>query len=975
MPADSADLSTLSRLLDDALELEPAQVEVWLEGLPERHRHLLPKLREMLAEHLSQGKAGFMADGPKLADDSFARAGDLVGPYRLIREIGHGGMGAVWLAERADGSLKRQVAVKLPRLAWGAGLAERMARERDIGALLEHPHIARLYDAGVDALGRPYLALEYIDGRPLDEWCEAKALTVAERLCLFQQVARAVAYAHGRLVVHRDLKPSNVLVTPDGETHLLDFGIAKLLHEASPGDQQLTQEQGRVLTPHYASPEQIRGEAITVQSDVYSLGVLLYQLLTRQLPYSERRSLAALEEAILRDEPPPASSRVQDKHTARQLRGELDAILAKALRREPGQRYATADALAEDIERYLSGGSVLAQPDSLHYRLTKSIKRHRVGYAAGSAVLLAVLGGAGVALVQARRANEAAAQARVVKDFVVDVFRINERGSSPSNEGSRLPAELILERGAKLIETKFPGQPALQAELYGVIGEVFANMGANELAAEYAARQVEALRTIGASPSEQALAGILLARTLLAKDQVHEADIEARRVLQLAGSDPALRRAALVLLARVLLEQGAVEDAERLLALADSSTERASGASVTGARSKFLRAQMLNMANRFDEAVPVYVSAVEEAQEAEGPMSPLAIDIRFELATALLWHGRFEESRMYRSAALATLRDTGGASEVRAAIEEVRFAVASFNYGEISFEETKATIERSRSLLAARGSAVSAMFNARLGFRLGEAYLGYGQIDKADRLISASAAIASPRVQSMITAYYIALVKGRLAMFAGRHDQANASLTLALSIIRRLGRETHPYAALNYAEVALNLGMQGRFDEAEAVLASAPSFAALKGAASGDRNFSQLVPRARARVKLMRGDAVSALALLPPEGADSERQFPLDDRLLRGEILCAAGRRGEGLPLLEQSLAWHANFNYEHHPELARARAVTGLCALADGQTKRAAELAALARASFVAQPAVSPYFKAASAQLDRQLLQVTAKR
>ena len=391
-----ADLSTLSRLLDEALDLEPAQAEAWLAALPEAHRHLLPQLREMLAEHLSPGHAGFMSDGPKLeggaADETVARPEDLVGPYRLIREIGRGGMGAVWLAERADGSLKRQVALKLPRLAWGAGLAERMARERDIGALLEHPNIARLYDAGVDASGRPYLALEYIDGQPLDAWCEAKALGVPERLRLFLQVARAVAYAHGRLVVHRDLKPSNVLVTADGQAHLLDFGIAKLLHEAAPGDLGLTQEQGRVLTPHYASPEQIQGETITVASDVYSLGVLLYELLTGRLPF-HATSPAALEAAVLEGEPPLASSRAQDKATARALRGEIDAILGKALKRVPALRYATVDALAQDIERHLKGERVLAQPDSAWYRIRKAAMRHRFGFAAVAAILATVLAG------------------------------------------------------------------------------------------------------------------------------------------------------------------------------------------------------------------------------------------------------------------------------------------------------------------------------------------------------------------------------------------------------------------------------------------------------------------------------------------------------------------------------------------------------------------------------------------------------
>ena len=250
-----ADLTALSRLLDQAMELDGNARAAWMTALPEADRHLEPMLREMLAERDSARTSGFLSSMPELPDQAstnveVAQSGELVGAYRLIREIGRGGMGSVWLAERADGSFKRQVALKLPRLAWGAGLAERMAREREIGALLEHPNIARLYDAGVDERGRPFLALEYIDGVQIDARCKDKALPVRARLKLIVQVARAVSYAHGRLAVHRDLKPSNVLVTPDAQTHLLDFGIAKLLHDTAPGEVGLTQEQGRVLTPH-----------------------------------------------------------------------------------------------------------------------------------------------------------------------------------------------------------------------------------------------------------------------------------------------------------------------------------------------------------------------------------------------------------------------------------------------------------------------------------------------------------------------------------------------------------------------------------------------------------------------------------------------------------------------------------------------------------------------------------------------------
>jgi serine/threonine-protein kinase len=247
-------------------------------------RHLAAQLRQMLADAHRRFRVHAI-DAALQTDESVAHDGDRVGAYRLIREVGHGGMGAVWLAERVDGSLKRNVALKLPRLAWGAGLAERMARERDIGACSSIRTSRGSTTPGSTSADGRYLALEYVDGMPLDQWCKSQALGIPERLRLFLQIARAVSYAHGRLVVHRDLKPSNVLVTADGQAHLLDFGIAKLLDDSSPSG-NLTQEQGRVLTPHYASPEQIRGETITVASDVYSLGVLLYELLTGTLPYA-----------------------------------------------------------------------------------------------------------------------------------------------------------------------------------------------------------------------------------------------------------------------------------------------------------------------------------------------------------------------------------------------------------------------------------------------------------------------------------------------------------------------------------------------------------------------------------------------------------------------------------------------------------------------------------------------------------------
>ncbi|WP_374568766.1 serine/threonine-protein kinase, partial [Ideonella sp.] len=362
MAIGASQLSRLSALLDQAMTLSPAEREAWLAALPAADRSLEPALRRMFGDGAEA--QSFLSTMPRLLPEvgeaggaGEPQPGDTVGTYRLVRPVARGGMGSVWLAERADGALQRRVAIKLPHLAWGPGLAERMLRERDIGARLEHPHIARLYDAGVDHRGHPFLAFEFIDGVAIDLWCESRQLGLRARLKLFLQVAQAVAYAHARLVVHRDLKPSNVLVSADGQVHLLDFGIAKLLHEA-PDDAGATQRLGAVMTPHYASPEQLRGEPVTVASDVYSLGVMLYELLTGERPHAlphaglARAGLAALEQAVQQAEPALASQRVGERTNrradgradgrslARALRGDVDAILAKALQRQPDQRYA-----------------------------------------------------------------------------------------------------------------------------------------------------------------------------------------------------------------------------------------------------------------------------------------------------------------------------------------------------------------------------------------------------------------------------------------------------------------------------------------------------------------------------------------------------------------------------------------------------------------------------------------------------------
>jgi serine/threonine protein kinase/Tol biopolymer transport system component len=408
-------MALMSRLLDEALPLDEAGRRAWLDALPAEHQDLAQALRDALlpgdAQVADVSALGTLpkfgaADVPSDALASGLHPGARVGPYQLIRLLGAGGMAEVWLARRADGAFKREAALKLPLLrGLRADLEERFARECDILASLEHPHIARLYDAGVDPNGLPYLSMEYVHGRPLTGWCDARRLGISARLELYLQVLGAVQYAHEKGVIHRDIKPSNVLVTETGHVRLLDFGVAKLM-EADAQLTQLTNVYGRALTPDYASPELLRGDPVDARSDVYSLGVLLYELLTGVRPYQLQRaaSIGMLEEAITTVDVKKPSAQCDPEAIAarattpekftRLLRGDLDAIALKALAKDPAKRYPSVTALAEDLRRYLDGRLVEALPARFNDRLLKFVRRNKtvvgVTVIAAAAVLSAV---------------------------------------------------------------------------------------------------------------------------------------------------------------------------------------------------------------------------------------------------------------------------------------------------------------------------------------------------------------------------------------------------------------------------------------------------------------------------------------------------------------------------------------------------------------------------------------------------------
>lgn len=411
--------------------------------------------------------------------DSVLPEGTLVGPYRIVATIASGGMGAVYRAERADGAYQQEVALKVVRGSVIASeLERRFLRERQILARLQHPGIARLVDGGLTVEGSPYLAMELVEGVPITDWMEEHGLDVATRLRVFLEVCDAVQYAHQNLVLHRDLKPSNILVTSEGRVRLLDFGIARVLgaHDDEAGSEALTRAGTLLLTPEYASPEQLRGEPTSTATDVYALGSVLYELLAgRRAFVLGSRSWSEIGR-LLRDDPPPLSRVPElDRKTRRRLEGDLENIVRRAMQKEPSRRYPSVDAVAEDLRRHLKGLPVSARPDTLRYRIGKYVRRHRIGVGASAAVVLAVLLGAGATLRQARATRIEAARAESVRDFLFGLF---EAANPEENLGQIPDARELLDRGAARVDSLAPEVGAeIRVDLLTTLGLLYSNLG------------------------------------------------------------------------------------------------------------------------------------------------------------------------------------------------------------------------------------------------------------------------------------------------------------------------------------------------------------------------------------------------------------------------------------------------------------------------------------------------------------------
>ncbi len=691
----------LARFLAQAAPDDP-QLRQAVHDLLEAHRQTGATLQAPIS-HESLPRTGAQSD----------RTGTRVGPYEVTRQIGVGGMGAVYAGMRADEAFEKQVAIKFLRRGVESDLAMRRFRyERQILANLSHPNIAALLDGGVTDDGQPWFAMEYIAGLPITRWCTERQLDIRARLVLFHQVCAAVQHAHQNLVVHRDLKPGNILVTDDGTVKLLDFGIAKLLREEEGIDQlPATQGGARVFTPEYASPEQVRGLPVGTASDVYALGVVLAELLTGRRPFDLQGKLLIEIEEIVCSTPPPAPSSLLTPDTARtlggrslasarhRLEGDLDAIILTALRKEPDRRYGSADQLLRDVDAHLDGMPVGARPERLSYRVGKFLGRRRVEVSAAVLLLLSLVGGIVATSRQASAANAERQRAEAIRDFLTTMLG----AADPGALGRDVTVREVLDSATVRTENS-TGSPDLLADIQEVIGETYLALGEYETARERFIRAVDLRHSIhpdGDRRSALALtklsgAYVALGDYPLADSLLRQADAMLQRTT--SADDPA--RADVLSARSALLQElddlGTAETVQRA-ALAFRLRVSPGNDSMLANEYNDL-AIILGQQGQVVAAESLHVLAVAHARRAYGEEHPAVAAVLSQHAFALEMAGRNPESDSLYRVAIALRRKVLGP-------EHPDYAWSLFQYAQFlqRREDWGGALARGREVLALRG--------------------------------------------------------------------------------------------------------------------------------------------------------------------------------------------------------------------------------------------------------------------------------
>ena len=895
----------VSPYLDRALETPTAQRAAWLQKLESSEPQIAVELRQLLAAEITERFSSFLSGQAvePLRDVQHAHAGEIIGSYRVLHEIGRGGMALVYLAERADGHFDQRVALKILRFGPESGEAQRrFAQERQILASLNHPAIARLVDGGITALGVPYLAMEYIDGRPIDRYCDEQRLSIDDRLRLFVKVAEAVQHAHRHLIVHRDLKPSNIVVTREGAAKLLDFGIAKLLrpdtmaHSAPP-----TRDVGGLMTPEYSSPEQVRGDPITTATDIYQLGLLLYELVTGQAPYDVRsRTPAEAMRVICESEPVRPSAAMTSTQGAadsakalslaaisaarsttpdrlpRQIRGDLEAVLLMALRKEPERRYASVGQFTEDIVRYLQGLPVLAYKGVWAYRAGKFVRRNVAGVAmASTAVCAFVLVIAWYtsqlanerdrAELEALRARREATTVSQVSEFLASVFR----GANSRFAKGDTTARQLLDLGAARIETELADQPEVQGRLLNVIGDAYVQYDLNDkaqLLLERAlpqnsqlfgatskevgdtkqslamlarnrgdlnkARQLykEALdireRTLG--PTHIASADTLteLAYTLYRLGESQEAMRTSERAIDIytrsVGEDDERTLGAMNMLAGTLYDNGELTRARAIFERLIPKIERS-----LGPEHRRLAGTLGNLANikielgDYEGSEQQLLRAVAIYERIYGPFHGNIAICLINLGTLYSQTGRFQEAIATYERAVAMQRRVSGSGHEFEGLAHDRMGRVSRSLGDL-------TGARSHFQLALK------IYRESIGtshFHYAEALHDFGELELETHHLQA----AEQALHEVVTFlrgtrkpehpdFAKALIAHRLALArTGNPTAAEVQIRSAIATLQRRLPPRHPLFAVANGALGESLLAQGKVSEAEPLLLDSAS--------------------------------------------------------------------------------------------------------------------------------------------------------
>ena len=940
-------------VLDQPTELQDAFLARQANDDPALRR----EVEQLLAAHRAAGDFLEHAAQPDAApvfrdawDASLTGTASRVGPFRIVREIGRGGMGTVFLAERDDAQFEQRVALKVVRgIGADDSLVRRFRDERRILARLEHRHIARLLDGGVTEEGTPWFAMEYVEGERIDRWCDARSLPIDERLRLFEATCEAVQYAHSQLVVHRDLKPSNIMVTAAGELKLLDFGVAKLL---SAEDAEATQT-AIGMTPQYAAPEQVRGQPVTTATDIYALGVLLYELLTGSRPYEVgQRSPAEIERIVCHSEPLRPSQtlgsdsggdRSRNRATTpdrlqRRLRGDLDTIVAKAMKKDPAERYPTVAALADDVRRSLRHQAITARPDSAAYHAAKFIRRNRVGVALAALIAVASVV---VTLREHRLRNLAEAESRTahsVEQYLLTVFGTADPFLPNDTSAAGTTARQLLDRGTGRLDSALATEPQVRSRLRTALGRVYANLGLYD----QSSRQLElALSEQRALNGDRNAAGANILDELgLLRDRqgrIEEADSLLSMALERhrseTGSADSAVAATLEHLSEVRRERNEFASAEALIreALAIRRALHGDSAVATSISQQML-AEVLHDQGNDSAAAPLFRSALAIRERRVGPEHPLVAKTMFNLALT--------ERRLGNIAAAESLY--------------------------------RRTLDIQRRSLGPDHPSVASTLNG-LADMLQKAS---GRSSEAEALLREALAINRRRLGE--NHVEVSTNLGNLAVIVrerGDYAEAENLLRQALAIDEATFGPEHSYVAYDLNELATLLRMRGKPDSATAIFRRVLAVTRRIGGEGHRNTLAVKVQLGRAlREDGKFGEAADvfreALTHLQADNPDTD-PFKVGATTGLGRSLVRLGKTEEALALLQTALTSSATKFGATNARTAEAHLGLGECFLAMGRMSDARTSLDTARAILEPQRRAQPVL---GAEVDRELRRVRGR-